>query len=90
MRKGLVLLAAGLMLTGCAAKTWAPKYGTSAQDFDGANYRCTQESRTGFAAGGSGYIGAALIIGSAIGAKVQAAKLYTLCMRAQGFEPVKD
>lgn len=77
-----------LLISGCASQ-WRPRPGSSPYEFARDKYRCTQESRTGFSAGGTGKAGAGAIIGAAIGAQMNAQYLGDLCMEASGHTKVQ-
>lgn len=81
MKQLLALVLGAVLLAGCAPAYTYTKSGATAQDWHQDNYACVQESRTSFFGAG-----AAMIIGGAIGAKRQAAKLYDMCMLARGWE----
>lgn len=83
MRASVAVLAFTALVTGCASQ-WRPRPGAAPGDLAADRYRCTQESRTSFSGGGTGYAGLGAIIGSAIGAQASAQYLFDLCMESRG------
>lgn len=89
-RKGVVALAvfATMLVAGCASQ-WRQRPGSGPLEYGQDRYRCTQESRTGFSAGGTGYAGAGAIAGAAIAAQMNAQYLFDLCMEARGHTKIQ-
>ena len=58
------------------------------QGFRQASYRCVQESRQSWSAGGSGLIGLSLMASAQADAQSRANQMYVQCMGASGYQPV--
>jgi hypothetical protein len=83
-----VLVAFGLLVSGCASHTWAPGPGMSAADFGPAKARCSLMARHGggdFSAYGTPSFVAGAAVGNAIGESVRAQQDFNDCMEASGW-----
>ena len=91
--RGLILVIAGLLMSGCAAHTWAPGPGMSAADFEPTKARCSLMARNGgsdfFAVGSQSYVAGAAV-GHAIGESVRANQNFNDCMVASGWRIFDD
>lgn len=80
-------IASLILCAGCAGPlTYTKVGGVDLQQFRRDNYACTQESRTTWAAGGSGIVGASIMTAAAIDAHNRATRLHKMCMEARGYE----
>ena len=85
MRMTIAAITAATLLSACAPALYSGRHGQSTDQFKIDSYRCVQESRTSYGAGGTGWVGIGMIVGSAIAAKMQANGLYSQCMDAAGW-----
>jgi len=83
-----LLIMSGLFfsLMGCAhQKMLFDKPGLTSEEFNRDKYDCVQQSRTSWAGGGTGSVGAAMIVMSKSNADKQAQELFKMCMEARGY-----
>lgn len=82
------LIMSGLLfpLIGCAnQKMLFDKPGLTIEEFNRDKYDCVQQSRTSWSGGGTGGLGAAMIISAKSNAEKQSAELFKMCMEARGY-----
>ena len=86
MKKILLVLLIGALLTGCAHNpmVWN-KPALSQAEFNRDNYDCIQQSRTQWVGGGFGLIGLAIMISAKANAEEQSHQLYCRCMESRGY-----
>ena len=79
MKKILLMLAVVMLLGGCATtpKVWT-KQGATQEEFKQDNNECARQSRASWSGGESDEFGRA-------SAKLQANKLYKMCMESKGY-----
>ncbi len=84
MKKILLMLAVVMLLGGCATtpKVWT-KQGVTQEEFKQDNNECVRQSRASWSGGESDEIGRA-------SAKLQANKLYKMCMESKGNKPTQE
>ena len=78
-----LLIMSGLLfpLIGCAnQKLLFDKPGLTNEEFNRDKYDCVQQSRTSWSGGGTGGLGAAMIISAKSNAEKQSAELFKMCM----------
>lgn len=83
-----LLIMSGLLfpLIGCAnPKMLFDKPGLTSEEFNRDKYDCVQQSRTSWSGGGTGGLGAAMIISAKSNAEKQSAELFKMCMEARGY-----
>jgi hypothetical protein len=73
-------------LAGCShPKILYDKPGLTSEEFNRDRYDCVQQSRVSWSGGGTGGLGAAMIIGAKSNADNQANDLFKMCMEARGY-----
>ncbi|MGZ4857868.1 MAG: hypothetical protein ACXVZU_05870 [Methanobacteriaceae archaeon] len=79
MKKILLILPMMMLLGGCAAtpKVWT-KQGATEEEFKRDNYECARQSKVSWSGGETDQTGLA-------SAKLQANKLYKMCMESKGY-----
>ena len=79
MKKILFILAMMMLLGGCTAtpKVWT-KQGATEEEFKRDNYECARQSKVSWSGGETDQTGLA-------SAKLQANKLYKMCMESKGY-----
>jgi hypothetical protein len=83
-----LLITSGLLFLtmGCShPKMLFDKSGLTSEEFNRDKYDCVQQSRTSWSGGGTGGLGAAMMISAKSNADKQSAELFKMCMEARGY-----
>ena len=85
MTRPMALVLGVALLAGCASYPHFAKGPDEAQ-YNRDHYACVMETKPGYAAGGTGTAGAAMVAGASIDARNQWIALYKLCMKARDYK----